>query len=131
MLTDKPVLIVEDNIYLALDLSAEVESMNGRVVGPVGSIPEALDLLDREEVSAAVLGVGDAARDLTPLARALVARRLPFVVHASQSAPLSLRAVRPGIPVLIRPIQPHDLVSILANEVLRFEHLPKPVADLD
>jgi hypothetical protein len=33
MFEDKPVLIVQDNIYLALDL--------GRVVGPVSSVADA------------------------------------------------------------------------------------------
>ena len=35
MLSDQAVLIVEDNPYLSLDLSAAVEEMNGTVVGPV------------------------------------------------------------------------------------------------
>lgn len=47
MLTDKPVLIVQDNIYLALDLAAVVEQLDGRVVGPAATIAEALALLKK------------------------------------------------------------------------------------
>jgi hypothetical protein len=42
MLEDKPVLIVQDNIYLALDLCSAVEQLQGRVVGPVSSVADAL-----------------------------------------------------------------------------------------
>ena len=55
MLNDKAVLIVEDNLYLSIDLSAAVEEMDGRVVGPVCSAAEAHLVLDAENVSAAIL----------------------------------------------------------------------------
>lgn len=42
MLTGKSVLIVEDSAYLALDLSAAVERLHGRVLGPVGTATDAL-----------------------------------------------------------------------------------------
>ena len=46
MLGDKAVLIVEDNVYMALDLSQAVEELNGRVIGPVGTVAEALALIE-------------------------------------------------------------------------------------
>lgn len=45
MFSEAPVLIAEDNVYLALDLSMAVEEMQGRVVGPASSVAEALTLL--------------------------------------------------------------------------------------
>lgn len=42
MFSEAPVLIAEDNVYLALDLSMAVEEMQGRVVGPASSVAEAL-----------------------------------------------------------------------------------------
>jgi len=55
VLRDKPVLIVEDNVYLALDLSYAVESLDGIVVGPVGTMKEAFAIVDRQSIAAAVL----------------------------------------------------------------------------
>ena len=121
MLRDKPVLIVEDNVYLALDLSDAVESVKGRVIGPVGTIAEALSLVESQAIAAAVLGFEFPDSDVIPLARALVHKQVPFVVHADNYIPSSLSVLRPGIPVLIRPIQPRDVVAILAFEVARFE----------
>jgi DNA-binding NtrC family response regulator len=121
VLRDKPVLIVEDNIYLALDLSNAVESLSGHVVGPVGTIEEALSLVESRAIAAAVLGFDFPGVDVIPLARALIQKRVPFVIHADDYIPSTLSVLRPGIPVLIKPIQPRDVVSILAHEVARFE----------
>ena len=121
MLRDKPVLIVEDNVYLALDLSNAVESLNGIVVGPVGTMDEGFAIIDRQDIAAAVLAFDLPDTSIIPLARALIKKRVPFVIHSDAFIPSSLSALRPGIPVLIKPIDPHDVVSILAHEVARFE----------
>lgn len=121
MLTDKRVLVVEDDVYSALDLCAEIECMNGRVVGPAGSVSEALRILDREPVTAAVLRFDLPDGDITPLAGALVEKGLPFVIHADHYIPTSLSDLRLDIPVLIKPVQPRDIVTILAHEVVRRE----------
>lgn len=121
MLADKPVLIVESNIYLALDLCSEVEGMNGRVLGPVDNVADALAVLDREPVAGAVLGFHGPDCAMRAVAAALVARRVPFVVHADDQLPAAVAGLRPGTPVLIKPVQPRDVVSVLAQEVLRRE----------
>jgi len=125
MLRDKPVLIVEDNVKLALDLSNAVERLDGRVVGPVGTIAEALSLVERQSIAGAVLGFEVPDSDVMPLARALIHKRVPFVIHAGNYIPSSLSVLRPEILVLIKPIEPHDVVSILAHEVNRFEFGPE------
>jgi DNA-binding NtrC family response regulator len=121
LLSDKPVLIVEDNVYLALDLANAVEGLNGRVVGPAGTIAEALSLVESQTIAAAVLGFEFPDSDVIPLARALIDKHVPFVVHADNYIPSSLSVLRPGIPVLIKPIQPQDVVAILAQEMAKFE----------
>jgi len=121
VLRDKPVLIVEDNVYLALDLSSAVESLNGIVVGPVGTLEEAFATVDRQYIAAAVLAFELPDSSSIPLARVLIRKRVPFVIHADTYIPSALSALRPGIPVLIKPIDPQDVVSILAHEVAKFE----------
>jgi DNA-binding response OmpR family regulator len=121
VLSDKPVLIVEDNVYLAIDLSNAVESLRGRVVGPVGRVADALSLVADEPVAAAIIGFDLPDSDVIPLARALIDRRVPFVIHADTYIPSALSVLRPGIPVLIKPIEPRDVVAILSQELARFE----------
>jgi DNA-binding NtrC family response regulator len=121
MLTDKPVLIVQDNFYLALDLAAAVERLDGRVVGPAGSLNEALNLLEREQVAAALIDAELTGGGVGPLVRALAERRLPYVIQASAQLPPEIMMIEPAAPVLIKPIQSLDIVSILAHEVLKRE----------
>jgi hypothetical protein len=58
---------------------------------------------------------------IIPLAKDLINKRVPFVIHANTYIPSSLSVLRPGIPVLIKPIEPQDVVYILAHEVAKFE----------
>jgi DNA-binding response OmpR family regulator len=116
MLTDKPVLIVQDNIYLALDLAAAVEQLAGRVVGPADSLDVALALLEEEEVAAAL--VDAELRDgIAPIVRALADRQLPYVIQASGALPPEIMMIGSTAPVLVKPVQPIDALSILAHQI--------------
>ena len=115
MLTDKAVLIVEDNVYLSLDLSAAVEEMNGRVIGPVCSVADALLILDTEQVSAAILDCMLLDSEVTPVARRLVEKCVPYVIHTGTEVPPELTFLRPDAPVLMKPIKPTHVVAALAD----------------
>ena len=104
---------------MAMDLAAAVEQLDGRVVGPAGSVAEGLSLIDSEQVAAAVLDYELPGGNVIPLARALVLRQVPFVIHTSAPVAAEMTLLRPGVPVLIRPIQPHVLLAILAGELSR------------
>lgn len=66
MLNQVSVLIVEDEPFVALDLAAAVEEGRGKVIGPAGSVHEALALMQQYPVQAAVLDVNLSDRDVTP-----------------------------------------------------------------
>jgi ActR/RegA family two-component response regulator len=118
MLEDKPVLIVQDNIYLALDLCSAVEQLQGRVIGPVGSVADAMAILDSEVVAAAVVDCELPDGAVTPLVEALCKMGVPFVVQ-SANVPPEIAMIRPSVPVLVKPIQARDVASILAHEVIK------------
>ncbi len=126
MFEDRPVLIIEDNVYMAMDLATAVEQLDGRVVGPAGTVAEGLSLLDSEQVAAAVLDYELPGDNVVPLARALVLRQVPFVIHSSAPVAAEMTLLRPGVPVLLRPIQPQDLLTILAGELIRAGQPPVP-----
>ena len=77
MLCDKQVMIVEDDVRLALDLSNAVESLDGIVVGPVGTMEEAFAIVRSQSIAAAVLGFELPDGGTIPLARALIKKRVP------------------------------------------------------
>ncbi|EEZ30289.1 hypothetical protein C066_02057 [Brucella sp. UK5/01] len=53
-LEHRRILVVEDEVFVALDVAATVEDANGTVVGPVGTVRQAIDLINRQEVDAAI-----------------------------------------------------------------------------
>ena len=120
MLADTPVLIVQDNIYLALDLAEAVEQFDGRVVGPAGNHWEALALLEKEHVAAALIDA-DLAGDVAPIVLALSEKCIPYVIQTTGTVAPEIAMIEPTVPVLVKPIQSLDAVSILAHQLLRRE----------
>lgn len=121
MLNDSAVLIVEDNVYLALDLSQAVEESNGRVVGPVATVAEALALVEREPIAAALLDSQLADRDVTPVVMVLTAKGVPFVIHSATGLPPEIEQLVPDVPLLVEPLHAEAAVTRLAAELKRRE----------
>lgn len=123
MLTNKIILIVEDNVYLALDLAMAIEDANGRVAGPVASVADALALLASTKISAAVLDCELIDPDVTPIAMQLIEEGVPFVIHKGGDLPPALAAMTPcDVPVLSKPLKPSVVVQLL------HEHIEKNVS---
>ncbi|HMI40340.1 MAG TPA: response regulator [Sphingomicrobium sp.] len=119
MLTDKSILIVEDNVYLALDLSQAVEDMHGQVVGPVGTVAEALDLLKDRPIAGAVLDSQLSDRDVTPVVLVLVAKGVPFVIYTATGLPPGVARLHPDTPLLVQPLHAEAIVTGLLGEMRR------------
>jgi CheY-like chemotaxis protein len=121
MFSEAPVLIAEDNLYLALDLSIAVEEMQGRVVGPASSVAEALNLLATHDVAGAIVDCHLADRDSTPLARQLAERGVPFVIHTATPVPALIGQFHPLVPVLMQPLQPEAVLACLLAEMRKLQ----------
>ncbi|MEO7366162.1 MAG: hypothetical protein ABIW03_07580 [Sphingomicrobium sp.] len=117
MLNDKVVLIIEDNVYLALDLSSGVEDLNGRVVGPVASATEAMQLLRSEDIAGAVVDCDIVDDQIAQLVMQLADRQIPVVFHTAAGPPSAVIRILPGVPVLREPVQPRQLLSLLIAEI--------------
>ena len=124
MLEDKAILIIQDNVYLALDLCAAVELLEGRVVGPVDTVADALIVLDNERIAAAVVDFDLPHGDVSLLAEALSRKGIPFVIQSTTSVPAEIAVSRPRVPVLIKPIQAQHVASILGHEVIKAKLSP-------
>ena len=117
MFDDKPVLIVEDNVFLAVDLSEAIEELDGKVVGPTNRISQALDLLDSEEVGAAIVDGQLTDLDVVMLTSKLTQLRVPFVIQAENELPETVGFLHPEVPVLRKPIQPRAVLTCLLDEI--------------
>lgn len=102
---------------IAFDIALAIEEARGRVVGPVSSVAEALELLARNEVSGAILDVNLADRNVTPVALLLIERQVPMVFHTGVGIPPELAAGNPDLVVCIKPTSPDRLVRHLRRQM--------------
>ncbi len=85
------ILVVEDNYFMALDLSQMVEEFGGAVAGPVGRLADGFDLAQSDGLAAAILDVNLGEEDTFSLADGLLAARIP-VIFATGYDPKTLPA---------------------------------------
>jgi CheY-like chemotaxis protein len=94
------------------------------VVGPVSAVAEALTIIDSEPPDAAVLDLRFAAGDTAPVAAALLAGDVPFVVLTDDEG-LELEPALAGAPRLLKPVQPEALLG-LVHDLLKGRGDPSP-----
>ena len=76
-LTGKNILVVEDEYFIATDISRALQAEGAKVVGPVGRLEQGLALAEQERVDAALLDVNLGATLTLPIADRLGARSIP------------------------------------------------------
>ena len=113
------VLIVEDDLLLAMDLEDTLVGMGAAVVGVCHTLDEALARADADDFAVAVLDFSLGSQSVTPLARRLARRNVPFILHTgmSRSEP-SLMEWRDSL-IVEKPASPHTLVAAIKNALAR------------
>src|SRR5206468_13083494 len=117
MFSNAPILIAEDNLYLALDLSIAIEEMCGCVVGPASSIAESLRLLATHRIAGAVVDCYLGTRETTPLICQLAERAIPFVIHTDVAVSAAMSSAAPLVPILLKPVQAQAVLACLLTEM--------------
>jgi two-component SAPR family response regulator len=77
------VLVVEDEFLVALNLRTMLERSDYGVLGPVGTVDEALRLLADNEPDLAVLDVSLHGHPVVPVAKRLRSLGIPFVLASA------------------------------------------------
>ncbi|WP_165690761.1 response regulator [Consotaella salsifontis] len=118
-LSERRILIVEDEAMIALDLEMSLEDAGAEVVGPAMDIETALDLATDEddEIDAAILDVDMHGKDAFAVAEALAARGVPFLFHTGHASQAELRRRFGDVPVCIKPTRHDVLLHHLAKLV--------------
>jgi DNA-binding response OmpR family regulator len=80
------VLIVEDEMIIALEIESMLRALGCEVVGPVGTLKSALRLAHTEALDAAVLDVNLHGEKVFPVADELQARGIPFLFATGYGA---------------------------------------------
>ena len=118
------VLVAEDDALVALYLMTTLQTASYVVVGPVSAVAEALTIIDSEPPDAALLDLQFAAGDTAPVAAALLAGDVPFVVLTDDEG-LELEPALAGAPRLLKPVQPEALLG-LVHDLLKGRGDPSP-----
>jgi CheY-like chemotaxis protein len=108
----KRILVVEDQLVIAVGIETMLTEMGYEVVGPFARPAPALDALAQEPVDGAVLDANLRGESALPVAEALAARNVPIVI-ATGYATAGLPALLRRLPRIEKPFTPADLENVL------------------
>jgi CheY-like chemotaxis protein len=108
------VLVAEDEALVAMLVEDMLTDIGCIVIGPAGSLDEALQLAREDNFDVALLDVNLAGRPVFPVADILRERGVPYV-FASGYGESGVSDEHRGAPVLQKPFRESDLARILAE----------------
>lgn len=107
-LAGRRILAVEDESLVAMFLEDSLADLGCTVIGPVGRVEQALELLNEHEVDAAVLDINLAGERVFPVADRLVGLGVPFI-FATGYGEAGLPEIHHSRIVLQKPYSASDL----------------------
>jgi DNA-binding response OmpR family regulator len=102
------VLVVEDEMLLAILMEDTLSDFGCDVVGPVARVADGVRLANSERLDGAILDINVAGVEVFPVARELARRGIPFVFVSGYDCRTLPQEWR-GRPSLQKPFQPADL----------------------
>jgi len=111
------ILIVEDEPVIALTLEEVLIDAGFAIAGVAGKLDKALALVESDACDAAVVDANLVGVSASPVAIALAARGLPYIVMSGYS-PDQMRGEYPRAIFLSKPCRPELLLETL-NSILR------------
>ena len=108
------VLVVEDEPIIAINTEMMLSSMGYENVEVVGSVADAMALLDRARVEFAILDLSLGNETSIPVAERLCGENIPVIITTGFEE-VDLPAVCAGTPILRKPYRLGDLESMIAS----------------
>lgn len=115
-LAGKRVLVVEDELLVALLVEDMLYDAGCIIVGPFARVPEALVAAQVERIDVALLDVNVADEKVFPVAYALEERDIPFLFVTGYGE-AALPPDRPDWEACAKPFLPRQLAARLARKV--------------
>ena len=109
------VLVVEDNLIIALDTEEFLNELGAAKVLTASSVSEAMRIIESEELSCAVLDLNLGAETSVEAAQVLREKRVPFVFATGYGETTDLLAGLESAPVLTKPYDKAALIGKLAS----------------
>lgn len=118
------VLVVEDELVIAMELEGLLKQLGCIVLDPAPSIRRALRLLSRERPDAAVLDVNLQGKRVTPVAEALQEQDVPFVLVTGYAIERLHDDALRSAEYVRKPVDEPRLVEALSKVLARDERRP-------
>lgn len=109
------VLVVEDDLLIALDLSSIIENAGCIVLGPAPSVEEALSILAKAEPVAAFLDENLNGMSVAPVAHELDHRRIPFWILSGYAQSISSDPLLQKARRIRKPVSPQQIQEAITN----------------
>ena len=113
-LSNRKVLVVEDEMMIAMLIEDMLDEFGCKLVGPATNVPRALELIGKESIAVAVLDLNLDGKDTYAIADALQRKSVPFI-FATGYGSTGLRQEYGNRPVLPKPFQARDLEAALTE----------------
>src|ERR1700733_8742883 len=107
------VLVVEDDLLLAMDLEATLIGAGAAVVDVCHTLDSAMVRADADDFAVAVLDFSLGQDYVTPLARSLARRDVPFILYTGMQRGEPRLMEWSDYPIVAKPASPHVLVSAI------------------
>ena len=114
-MTAARILVVEDNALLARSFDDILTRAGADVVGPAGTLDEAEQLANTEQLSGAMLDIKLNSHEVWPVARILGARGVPYIFCSGHFDYTSLPAEWSKHPILVKPARPRNIIDTLVK----------------
>ena len=108
------ILVVEDEIMIALLLEDMLATLGHTVVGPVSRVDKALEMVASEALDVAILDVNLNGREVYPVAETLAARGIPFI-FATGYGDVGLSTRFRDRPILSKPFDRNTLHALIES----------------
>ena len=116
-LAGRSILLVEDELIVALDLQIALEDAGARVLGPLVRVADAFAAIDNlnRPVDGAILDVTLNGDPVHQVADTLFRRGVPFVLHTGQDDATALTDCFPGVPICAKPCLSRTVLATLGT----------------
>ena len=103
------ILVVEDELLVALGLQDMLRDFGCETIGPVARIEEAVAVARSEAFDGAILDVNLRGQPVNPVAAALHERNIPFLFSTGYGTGSAVLETFAGVAVLEKPYEPAGL----------------------
>jgi len=112
------VLLVEDDFLVGMNLKQMLERLGCEVLGPVATVEEARNLIEHEQVDAAVLDINIIGGTSVPLAERLRDQERPFFFVTGYHSPRHLLPdILQDVRRLVKPVDEQSLSTALRDAI--------------